>query len=66
MTIQKNWQELIRPNKLQITPGTDASRFATVVAEPAWTPLNAAPGVVFATVVVAVAGAFADVVVPTG
>jgi DNA-directed RNA polymerase subunit alpha len=34
VTIQKNWQELIRPNKLQITPGTDASRFATVVAEP--------------------------------
>jgi len=34
VTIQKNWQELIRPNKLQITPGTDANRFATVVAEP--------------------------------
>ena len=34
MTIQKNWQELIRPNKLQVTPGTDANRFATVVAEP--------------------------------
>ena len=34
VTIQKNWQELIRPNKLQITPGTDAVRFATVVAEP--------------------------------
>ena len=34
MTIQKNWQELIRPNKLQVTPGSDASRFATVVAEP--------------------------------
>src|SRR6187401_3133619 len=34
VTIQKNWQELIRPNKLQITPGTDATRFATVVAEP--------------------------------
>ena len=34
MTIQKNWQELIRPNKLQVTPGTDATRFATVVAEP--------------------------------
>ena len=24
VTIQKNWQELIRPNKLQVTPGTDA------------------------------------------
>ena len=34
VTIQKNWQELIRPNKLQVTPGTDATRFATVVAEP--------------------------------
>ena len=34
MTIQKNWQELIRPNKLQVTPGSDATRFATVVAEP--------------------------------
>src|ERR1700709_1304637 len=34
MTIQKNWQELIRPNKLQVTPGTDSNRFATLVAEP--------------------------------
>src|SRR5206468_10965047 len=34
VTIQKNWQELIRPNKLQVTPGGDAKRFATVVAEP--------------------------------
>ena len=34
VTIQKNWQELIRPNKLQVTPGSDANRFATVVAEP--------------------------------
>src|SRR5471030_629894 len=34
VTIQKNWQELIRPNKLQITPGTDSNRFATLVAEP--------------------------------
>src|SRR3984893_15092095 len=34
VTIQKNWQELIRPNKLQVTPGTDANRFATLVAEP--------------------------------
>ena len=32
--IQKNWQELIRPNKLQVAPGADASRVATVVAEP--------------------------------
>ncbi len=34
VTIQKNWQELIRPNKLQVTPGHDATRFATLVAEP--------------------------------
>src|ERR1700751_5298209 len=34
VTIQKNWQELIRPNKLQVTPGPDAIRFATLVAEP--------------------------------
>ncbi len=32
--IQKNWQELIRPNKLQVSAGTDAARTATVVAEP--------------------------------
>lgn len=34
VTIQKNWQELIRPNKLQIQPGSDSTRFATIVAEP--------------------------------
>src|SRR6476660_8736990 len=34
VTIQKNWQELIRPNKLQVQPGSDPSRFATIVAEP--------------------------------
>ena len=34
MTIQKNWQELIRPKKLQVTPGDDPKRAATVVAEP--------------------------------
>ncbi|MEQ8283101.1 MAG: DNA-directed RNA polymerase subunit alpha [Parvibaculum sp.] len=32
--IQKNWEELIKPNKLEINPGHDAQRFATVVAEP--------------------------------
>ena len=31
--IQKNWQELIRPGKLQVTPGYDAKRTATVVAD---------------------------------
>src|SRR5260370_19663236 len=34
VTIQKKWQELIRPNKLHVTPGTDSNRFATLVAEP--------------------------------
>ncbi len=32
--IQKNWQELIKPHKLDIVPGADAGRKATVVAEP--------------------------------
>ena len=32
--IQKNWQELIKPNKLDIQPGDDRKRVATVVAEP--------------------------------
>ncbi len=32
--IQKNWQELIRPNKLEVQPGDDPKRVATVVAEP--------------------------------
>jgi DNA-directed RNA polymerase subunit alpha len=31
---QKNWQELIRPTKLDIQPGRDRRRVATVVAEP--------------------------------
>ena len=29
VTIQKNWQELIRPNKLQVNAGSDAARVAT-------------------------------------
>ncbi|WP_321340629.1 DNA-directed RNA polymerase subunit alpha [uncultured Cohaesibacter sp.] len=32
--IQKNWQELIKPTKLEITPGDDELRVAKVVAEP--------------------------------
>ena len=32
--IQKNWQDLIKPNKLDVTPGRDPQRFTTVVAEP--------------------------------
>ncbi len=32
--IQKNWQELIKPTKLDVVPGGDPSRTATIVAEP--------------------------------
>ncbi|MHA1598298.1 MAG: DNA-directed RNA polymerase subunit alpha [Alphaproteobacteria bacterium] len=32
--IQKNWQELIKPTKLDVVPGADAARRATIVAEP--------------------------------
>ena len=32
--IQKNWQDLIKPNKLNVQSGDDAARLATVVAEP--------------------------------
>ena len=32
--IQKNWQELIKPNKLEVTPGMDISRSASIVVEP--------------------------------
>jgi DNA-directed RNA polymerase subunit alpha len=32
--IQKNWQSLIRPEKLEVESGVDPSRVATVVAEP--------------------------------
>ena len=32
--IQKNWQALIKPSKLQIEPGDDPKRVATVIAEP--------------------------------
>ena len=31
---QKNWQELIRPGKLEVQPGRDRRRVATLVAEP--------------------------------
>src|SRR5262249_6802194 len=34
VTIQKNWQELIRPNKLEGSVGAHPKRAATVVAEP--------------------------------
>ena len=32
--IQKNWQQLIKPAKLDIVPGSDPERSATIVAEP--------------------------------
>ncbi len=32
--LQKNWQDLIRPTKLNISPGLDPERMAVVVAEP--------------------------------
>ena len=32
--IQKNWQELIKPSKLDIDAGNNADRMATIVAEP--------------------------------
>ena len=32
--LQKNWQDLIKPTKLEISPGRDRDRIATVVAEP--------------------------------
>ena len=34
MTIQRNWQELIKPTKLDIVSGSDSARTASVVAEP--------------------------------
>ncbi|MEQ1670460.1 MAG: DNA-directed RNA polymerase subunit alpha, partial [Hyphomicrobium sp.] len=32
--LQKNWQDLIKPSKLDIQPGRDRQRIATVIAEP--------------------------------
>ncbi len=32
--IHKNWQELIKPTQLDVKPGTDPARKATVIAEP--------------------------------
>jgi DNA-directed RNA polymerase subunit alpha len=32
--LQKNWQDLIKPNKLEVASGRDRNRVATVVAEP--------------------------------
>ena len=41
MTIQRNWQELIKPTKLEFVSGSDNARVASVVAE----PLDQASGV---------------------
>jgi DNA-directed RNA polymerase subunit alpha len=32
--LQKNWQDLIKPNKLEVASGRDRNRIATMVAEP--------------------------------
>ena len=32
--IQRNWQTLIKPKQLEIEPGDDAARAATIVAGP--------------------------------
>jgi len=32
--VEKNWQELIRPTKLDVAPGQDGSRRATIIAQP--------------------------------
>ena len=32
--MQKNWNELIKPDRLVVEPGQDSARFATVTAEP--------------------------------
>ena len=32
--LQKNWQDLIKPGKLEVSPGRDRNKVATVVAEP--------------------------------
>jgi DNA-directed RNA polymerase subunit alpha len=34
VVIQKNWQSLIKPEKLEVELGADPTRFATVIAEP--------------------------------
>ena len=34
MPMQRNWQSLIKPEKLEVEPGSDPSRAATVIAEP--------------------------------
>ncbi len=33
-SVQRNWQSLIKPKKLEVSPGVDPNRTATLVAEP--------------------------------
>ena len=32
--MQKNWQSLIKPEKLDLDPGSDPTKVATIIAEP--------------------------------
>ena len=34
LVLQKNWQSLIKPEKLDVEPGSDPARVATIIAEP--------------------------------
>jgi DNA-directed RNA polymerase subunit alpha len=34
VALQKNWQSLIKPEKMEVEPGADPSRVATIIAEP--------------------------------
>ena len=34
VALQKNWQSLIKPEKMEVEPGGDPSRTATIIAEP--------------------------------
>ncbi|MCB1834766.1 MAG: DNA-directed RNA polymerase subunit alpha, partial [Geminicoccaceae bacterium] len=34
MVLQRNWQELIKPQKLNVQPGRRPDREATIIAEP--------------------------------
>ena len=43
VVLQKNWQSLIKPEKLEIEPGSDPHRTATVIAEPLETIAKANP-----------------------
>src|SRR4051812_19311081 len=34
VALQKNWQSLIKPEKMEVEPSGDPSRVATIIAEP--------------------------------